>query len=100
MPTLVELIFNKDKEFRIGATSFKIYDESSAMYLRMIEPLIVNKTNYNMVVETESLKIFMGLLMCQRLYSDFEGGESGKKTDGKGELIKEQSDPSLLSHVS
>lgn len=69
------------------------------MYLRILEPLVINKSNYEMMIATDSLKIVMALLMCQRLYSDFEGGESGRKIDGQGKLISEQSDPSLLNHV-
>lgn len=99
IPTVIQKLKTKDSEFNVGACDFKQYDEACSMLLMILEPLTVNDCNVEMMVKTDALDVVCDVMLCQRLYSDLEGGKDGKKRDPEGRLIKIEHDVSLLSHT-
>lgn len=65
----------------------------------ILEPLTVNDANVEMLNNSDGIDVVCDILLCQRLYSDLEGGKDGRKRDNEGQLIKKESDITLLSHI-
>jgi len=100
IPTVVQKMKTKDTEFTVRSCDFKQYDEACSMLLMILEPLTVNDCNVDMMVKTDAVDVVCDIMLCQRLYSDLEGGKDGTNRDADGKLARPENDPSLLSHTA
>lgn len=54
------------------------------MLLMILEPLTVNDCNVDMMNNANGIDVVCDVMMCQRLYSDLEGGRDGRRRDPDG----------------